>query len=220
MRLFDKLKSLGGKLGLIRVLDAPPAAAAGDPVEKEKTRMMTRTVNLQQLASEVREEEVRILSETPAELAVSFDKIFEAAGVKSPAHGWTVERLKLLLATPEYRKIGKAQAQTAILPMLATMNAPVEDVVKDAVARDRALDAFEEFVRQKMETRMQARERRIAEIDQQIRSLEEEKAKLREEGKADDERWRQWKRGKTAYEKDMAAALGFLIDGDVVTTDP
>ncbi len=212
MRLFEGLQKLGGRLGLVRVV-ATDAVAPGMP----PTKLVTRTVTLADLATEVKSEDVRALANMPAELSVAFSKVFDAAGIKPPAHGWTIERLMSLLHTEQFKEMDRASVQKAVLGLLSNDKAQVEDVVKDAVARDHAIDAYEEFVRKKMQDRAAARASRTADIQAQIQELQAEIAKLGDDGKVDREQWRKWQEGKISFEKDMQWSLGFLLDTPVVT---
>lgn len=211
MGLLDRLRDLGAQLKILEV--APPQDAA--PIAKRTTR----TITLADLAAEVRADEVRALAELPAELSVSFERVYEAAGVKPAAHGWTIGKLTGLLQTDQYKTMDRAAAQKAILGLLAAEKATVEEIVKDAVARDQALDAYEEFVRKKMKDRKGAMERKIADLKSRIRQLEEQCSRLAEEGKADEEQWRRWHDRKIAGEKEMARAIGCLLDDPVVSVD-
>lgn len=213
MSLLDGLRRLGGKLGLIH--SAPAADPAAGPA-----KVVSRSVTLRELTSEVRAEEVRTLAELPAELTVAFGKIYETAGIQPPAHGWTIERLEQLLRTDQYRGMNREAAQQAILGLLSAVKAEAADLVRDAIGRDQALDKFETFVRQKLDDRMVTRERKISELEEQMRDLEKERARLLEEIKADHERWEEWKARKVAVEKNMIWALSYLTDDPVVTTEP
>lgn len=213
MSLLDGLRTLGGKLGLIQVAAPTPA---GEPPAK----VVSRDVTLQDLTTEVRAEEVRVLAALPAELSVGFDKVFETAGVQPPAHGWTIERLQQLLRTDQYRGMDRESAQKAILGLLSAVQAQVEDLVKDAIARDQAIDKFALYVHQKMDDRLVARQRKISDLEEQVRGLEKERATLEEEMKADQERWHAWRTKKIACEKEMAWALSYLLDRPVVTIEP
>lgn len=212
MSLLDGLRSLGGKLGLIQ---AAPATTGEAPA-----KVVSRSVTLQALTTEVRAEEVRVLAELPAELSVGFDKVFETAGIRPPPHGWTIERLQQLLRTDQYRGMDREAAQRAILGLLSAVQAQVDDLVKDAIGRDQALDKFATYVGQKMDDRTVARQRKISDLEEQVRDLEKERARLKEEMKADQERWQEWKSKKIACEKEMAWALSYLLDRPVVTIEP
>ena len=212
MGIANALKALGGKLGIIRIV-----TAQGGDCSTQPCKVSTRTVTIQDLTTEVRRDEVKALAELPAELSVTFDRVCEAAGVKAAPHGWTIDRLIGLMRTDQYKTMDRESVQKAVLGLLTTEKAQVEDLVKDAMARDQSVDAYETFVRDKMEEREAARTRRVAEIEAQIADLQQERTKQAEESKADREQWDRWLERKTGYEKDMAWALGFLLDRPVVT---
>ena len=204
MNLIELLRALGDRLGIVELRQpASPARPA---------KIQTRTISLNELLIEIRQEEVRVLAERPAELSIAFEQIFATAGVKAAAHGWTVDRLKQLLKTEQFQSKDRLEAQKAVLSILANEKVAVEEVVKDAVARDQALDAFETFVREKMERRKAARARKLAEQESRIRTLQEELDRLRSEALEDEEHWRQWQQKKEAAERELAWAVGYLID--------
>lgn len=207
----ELLESLGDRLGILEktVGNASPSGS----------KIQTRSVTLEELKSEIRSEEVQALADLPAELAVPFDKIMETAGIGPGAHGWTIERLKTLLLTEEFKNLKREEAQKRILGVLSSEKVSTEDLVRDAVARDRAIDAFERTARLKMENRMAARERQIAEIETKITELQKEIARLKEHASADQAKWREWRVRKRALEKELAWSVGYLIEGHVITTD-
>ncbi len=211
MALVHWLTSVGGKL---RILSTSPPKADSAPA-----KMTMQSVSLKDLVSEVQAEEVRALAQLPAELSIAFDKVFEAAGVKPPPHGWTIEKLEELLKTEQYKSMDRAAAQKAVLGILQAQKAAVEDLVKDAIARDQALEAFEGFARKKMDLRNEARQSKMAEIRSQIANLQSQCQAMEEESAIDREQWRKWRQGKTAFEKEMAWALGYLMDKQILTVD-
>jgi hypothetical protein len=181
--------------------------------------MTTRAVTLKDLTSEIREAEVRALAELPAELSVEFDKVFEAAGISAPPHGWNADRLRRALDTESAQGRDRQRTQQELLGRLASEKVPVEDLVRDVIARDQALDAYEAFARKKMAARDAARERRAAEIESQVAALDLERRRLEDEGRVDAGRFAAWLARKRAAERDLAAAIGYLVDRPVVTID-
>jgi hypothetical protein len=150
---------------------------------------------------------------------VAFEEVFKAAGIKSGAHGWNIERLARLLRTEQFKSMERPAVQKALLNILDEEKVEVEDLVREAVGRDQALDAYEVFVQRKMEARMAAWERNISELESEIRALEEKRARLRQEVNSDGEHWRQWLDRKRAHEKELAWAIGYLIDRPVITIE-
>lgn len=212
MSLFDLLQSVGDRLGIIEK-EGPRTASRTRP------KIRTRIVTLADLKSEIKTEEVRALAETPAELAVPFEKIYETAGLPSPSSGWNIERLGRLLGTAPFQDRPRETIQKMILDILASEKIDVQDLVKDAVSRDQALDAFEKSVERKMADRIAASEHDLAAAKARIEELRRECARLESVITAADEQWRQWRRKKRDHEKDLARAVSFLIDREVITTD-
>ena len=59
------------------------------------------------------------------------------AGIKPPPHGWDISKLEETLAGPDFKDKPHAGHPQALADLLATQKVPVEDLVKDAIARDR-----------------------------------------------------------------------------------
>ncbi len=218
MRLVRQLQAIGCRLRLIQPsTHAASGEAAEAPAEPEHPK--TRTLELGELMSQMRAESVRALSAEMGELMAPPARLFETAGLSAPASGWTVERLEDELSGGSYSGLTREAVQRVLAGEMAKAGAKPEEVVKDAVERDRLLDRFEEALREKLTERREARERQVMEIDAGLIRLSEEKARLDEEDRADVERFAQWHHGKTAYEKAMARAVSFLIADDVISVD-
>jgi hypothetical protein len=211
MSFLNLLQTVGDRLG---ILEAPAKQETGAPA-----KIVMRTVTFAELKSEIRSEEVRTLAGLPAELTIPFEKVFEAAGVQPAAGGWNVARLKSLLATDAFRGKEKSVVQQALLNLLNIEKVPPESVIKEAVAQDQALDAFEAAVCRKVADHMGAAEHQIAELESQIKALEMERAKLVARVQIDREKLREWRQGKRAYERELATAIGYLTDHAVISTD-
>ena len=97
----------------------------------------------------------------------------------------------------------------------ALFHASVEDLVRDVIARDQALDAYERYVRSKME----ARERRIAELENQAAALRDQCERLRLETRADETLWGDWRARKRSAERELADAIAYLVDRPIVTME-
>ncbi len=212
MSLLELLQSVGDRLGIIEKEVRRRAAA-------QRPKIRTRVVTLATLKTEIKTEEVRALAETPAELAVPFEKIFETAGLPPLPSGWNIDRLRKLLGTAPFRDQPRETVQKRILDVLASEKVAVEDLVKDAVSRDQALDAFEKSVERKMADRIAANEHELAETKARIDDLQRECARLEDIITAETDQWREWRRRKREHEKDLARIVSYLIDREVITTD-
>ncbi len=209
MSLFKFLQGIGDRLG---ILETVPNPSATPPVE-----IQTRTVTLQELTVEIKSNEIRDLADSPSELTVPFDKIYESAGIPSDPKGWTIDRLKQLVAAEPFNNKPPEEARKSVLDRLNAEGVSVESILKDAIARDRALDAFEAIVRERMKKQREACKRKLLEIESRIGSLMDEKNRLNEKLKADDEKWSEWKKRKRDRERELALAASYIVDHTVVT---
>ncbi len=211
MSLLKYLQGLGDRLGILET--------ASTPGTKQLKRIQTRTVTLKELASEINSKEVRALADSPAELGIPFEKIYEKAGVSSREGDWTIDKLRLLIASDPLKDKSREEIQKAVLDRLSSEGVDVGKIVKDAIARDQALDSFERFVGEKMQDRIKCCKNNLQEIEAQIRKLQEEGSDLEQKIRIDEHGWRDWRIRKRAFEREMALAIGYIIDRPVVSID-
>ena len=191
------LRKLGDRLGIIEL--------AGDPQHPSApVKIQTRTITLDELLS-IHLKSVKHLAEQPADLPASFEDVFKAAGIQTPSSGWTVDRLCKLLNDDRLRTLDRAALQRETLETLAREKVDAADIVKDAIARDQALDAFADFTAKK-------REQWLAERREEQRQLERQIAES-------EKKWKEWRALKRERERDMARAIEYLIDKPVISID-
>jgi hypothetical protein len=198
MDLLAMLRRLGDRLGIVELSPAPQQPSA-------PAKIQTRTVTLAELIMTIRVMEVRSLAEQPAELSISFDDIFKAAGIPSPRGGWTVDRLMELLNSDRIRGMDRAGAQREILKTLAQEKVDAAEIIKDAISRDQALDAFADSALKKRQHWLAHKKQEIQALEQQIADAET--------------KWNDWRRKKRECEQDMATAVGYLMDKPVISID-
>jgi chromosome segregation ATPase len=208
------LKYLQGIGNRLRILEA-----VADPSASPETRIQTRNVSLQELESEIRHRELHELVESPEEFSIPFEKIFETAGICSKPQDWTIERLRQWIAREPLAGKPREEAQKAILDKLNSESAPIEAIIKDAVARDQALDSFESRMSEKMKERRDACRKRMIEIETQIKDLRQESMQLDDRMGSDEKAWQEWRRQKRAHERDLAFIASYIVDHPVITID-
>jgi hypothetical protein len=154
-----------------------------------------------------------------------FEAIYRAAGIESPKHGFTAEKVLEMLASPELAALdGKARAAAlaAFLKMNPAGAVPITDIVEDAVRRDQALDQFERFLQSKLAERAAAADRdnaRLqAEIDELVRVNREKMDAHRRAIDAARERFETWRAAKQAEERRLAQAVEPFVEGSPITT--
>jgi hypothetical protein len=203
MGLLQKLQALGCQLKLVQMV--PQTSTAPEKIE-------TRSVTLQELTTELKTENVRILAESPVELTIQFEKIFETAGIVPSSIGWTIERFCNLLRTAPFSELAPKNLQRAVLETFASENVSAEDIIKDALAKDQALDAFEKFIDKKIKERSSARQMRLMEIEKQIGLLQQERDQLQRDNREEPLGMSQWQRRKQTYEKEIFETVDFLMN--------
>jgi hypothetical protein len=210
MSLIATLRDLGSRLGLMQVeRAAAPAAPA---------RIATRTLTLDELQLAVPDPArlaalaVARCAAPPSDLALPFAAIDEAAGVAVPAHGWSVEQVAAFLARPELAGATRELAQGALLTALQAAGAPPADVVRDACARDQALDGFAQAAHAELARRRGRRRARAEQIAVARAALDAEAAALDAQDHDDAARWQAWWQAKLARERALAAAAGMVLD--------
>lgn len=211
MTFFKLLQGIGDRLGILETTSNPEST----PV----CRIQTRSVSLRELAGEIRSIEVRDLADAPAELTIPFEKIFEAAGISSKPENWTIDRLKGVVENESCKQKPREEAQRRVLEFLASEGVSTETLIKDAIARDQALDSFQSRADEKMRERRQSCKNRLVEIEQQIKDLEAERGELEESLKAEEDKWREWKKKKRANERELAFLASYIVDHPVITMD-
>lgn len=156
----------------------------------------------------------------------SFDAIYRAAGIETPAHGFTAGKVLEMLASPELAALdGKARAGAlaAFLKMNPAGAVPITDIVEDAVRRDQALDQFARFLQGKLAERAAAADRDNArlqsEIDELVRANREKMDANRGAIDAARERFETWRAAKQAEERRLAQAVEPFVEGSPITTE-
>lgn len=75
--------------------------------------------------------------------ASDFEEVYRKAGIKSPIHGYGVERVYRLLTSRRLVGLDRSVRRSALLTALDAAGVPPSDVSQDAVLRRKALAAYE-----------------------------------------------------------------------------
>lgn len=154
------------------------------------------------------------------ELKLNFDEIFQRANIREPKHGWTIVRVAETVSTPEYEMMGIENARLAIAGALKSAKTRPEEILKDAVERDRVLDRFEEFLNARIQKTQTELLDQNAEIEQKILELTRQKEENTERIKREKDFLARWKTEKTEVEKSLAKAASYLTTDQVVSVGP
>jgi hypothetical protein len=157
----------------------------------------------------------------PVKNPSSFDEIYKAAEIVAPAHGYTIEKVASMLQSEHLRGLSAEVKRSSILVALEASGAKIEDVIQDAVRRDRALDGYERVL-QKSLSDVQTRK---AEENRQIegemnKMLAEYRARIQANNEAvarETERFSAWRGQKQQEEKSIADTVGYFITENPIT---
>jgi hypothetical protein len=211
MSFLKFLQGIGDRLGILETVEA----AGTEP----SRRIQTRTVTLAELSSEIKAAEVQALADSQSELQIPFEKIFEAANIPSASEDWTIEAIKQFVSIEPLKNQPKEKIQAALLDKLKADNVQIEEVLKNAIARDQALDSFENSVREKIQVRSDAKKEKIQDMELKIRDLQKQISHLGETNRSDEVNWTAWKKRKRAYEQELALVVSYIVAHPVITTD-
>ena len=142
----------------------------------------------------------------------SFDKVFAAAAIPVPPHGFTIEKVGEMLRHPKLAGMAKEAKAAAVLVAMEAAGVKVESVITEAVRKDKALDVFE---------RVQ-HEHAVALVAQK----DEENKKLRAQIAANDKsaadiaaQLENWKKKKAAKEADLYEAVSHFTTENPITVE-
>lgn len=116
-----------------------------------------------------------VRSELPADVT-DFTGVYDEAGIALPAHGYGIEKVIEMLQGRRLQPLAREVKATAVMAALDAAGVPMQDVVDDAVARDRALDAFEAGKQAELRELQKRSEARIQQIKQEIDAFLKQKS--------------------------------------------
>ena len=154
----------------------------------------------------------------------SFDEIFAAAEIRTPDHGYTIFKVADMLASDYIRNLPLEVKRSSVLVALEAAGVKVQEIVEDAVRRDKALDTFER-VQQKA---LDALDARKAEENRQIqaeldRVVADHKARMEAntaEVQKEKERFYGWLLRKQQEEQRIADAVAPFVTENPITRGP
>jgi len=158
----------------------------------------------------------------PVNNPASFDEIYNAAEIRPPAHGFTVMKVADMLRSEHIRNLPRDVKRSSVLVALEASGAPIQDVIEDAVKRDRALDTFER-VQERSVTDLESRktkenqeiqadmDRIVADHRARIQANNDEVAKERE-------RFYAWRLKKQEEEQKISDTVSYFVTDNPITT--
>lgn len=154
----------------------------------------------------------------------SFEQIYQAADVRTPAHGFTIFKIADMLKSEHIRTLPVEIKRSSVLLALDAAGVKLQEVIEDAVRRDRALDTFE-MVQQRALDQLEARKaeengKLQAEADRVLNELRVKVQANNDEIARERERMQTWRLQKQQEERRIADAVAPFTSENPITTGP
>lgn len=152
----------------------------------------------------------------------SFEQIYGAAEIRPPAHGYSIKKVAEMLQSEHIRSLPREVKRSSVMVALEAAGAPLQDVIEDAVKRDRALDTFERVQEQALETletrKTQENQQIQAEMDRLVTEHRSRVQANDDEVAKEKERFFGWRLKKQEEEQRIADAVSYFVTDNPIST--
>lgn len=155
-----------------------------------------------------------------------FTAVYQEAGIEVPAHGYGIDKVAEMLESKRLAPLAREVKATAVLAALEAAQAPIRDVIQDAVLRDKALDAFETSKEREVQETKGRNETRIreltAEMEGLLKKINSEIERLKQESEAAQKSFGELQVRKRREEERLRDVVAHFIEGaeNPITTSP
>ena len=151
-----------------------------------------------------------------------FNKIYRAAGLPPRGSGkFTIHKVEQLLKSEHLSGLSDKVKQRSILVTLESSNKSLDEVIQDAVARDKAIDQYDGMLRKDVKDLERQVQQENSEIEKEIEEYLKRKKKQMEQNKAKVEQARQmyekWKSEKETEEQRLLRAVSVFVEDNPIT---
>ena len=158
----------------------------------------------------------------PISATAGFDEIYRAAEIQPPPHGYTIMKIAEMLQSERIRTLPAEVKKSSILLALDAAGVKIEEVIEDAVKRDRALDGFERVQQKALDDldahKKQDNQQIQAELDRLVQEHNERIQANKDEVDKERERFYGWKLQKQQEEQKIADSVSYFVTENPITT--
>ena len=152
----------------------------------------------------------------------SFQEIYDAAEIQPPPHGFTIMKIGDMLRSEHIRNLPKDVKRSSVLVALEAAGAPLQEVIEDAVKRDRALDTFERVQEKSLADLEAAKTKENQQIQAEMdRVVADYRARIQANSDAvakEKERFFAWRLKKQEEEQKISDAVSYFVTENPITT--
>ena len=160
--------------------------------------------------------------ELTSENIEDFSKIYEAVGIAQPVVGFDIYKVEEMLNSPHLKDMPSSVKKNAVMVALEASKVPVEEIIKDAVSRDRALDAYEKVEQNAVELLEKQKADENTAIQEEIdRFLQEKRSQIEENNisvRDAKERFKAWQLKKQDEEQRIYNIVSYFVSPNPITT--
>jgi hypothetical protein len=191
--------------------DPGPGAASDDPASEPR------------LVSDVAPDANRETTfPTPVTGGVNLGDVYEAARIPAPPHGYTVLKVAEMLRSEHLKSLPDDVKRKSIMVALDAAGVSVDEIVQDAVQRDRALDGYERVLQKHLDDLRGATAADNKRIDEEIaQRVAELRARIEANTQklaAEEREFVAWQSRKHQEETTIADAVGHFVTENPITT--
>lgn len=205
--------------------DAQQSAGASEKPADEKPprEPPSAAQTIAQIAATVKASEPKFI--TPMSNTSSFDEVYKAAEIRSPAHGFTIFKIADMLVSEHIRNLPSEVKRSSVLLALETAGVKLQEIIEDAVRRDRALDTFESIQKRSIEQLESQKNNENLSIKAEIdRLVKEQQAKIQlnnDQVAKQKDLFAKWCLQKQQEEQRIADAIApFVTENPISTSAP
>jgi len=168
---------------------------------------------------------------TPVIQTPSFPEVYQRAGIRAPAHGFTILKIADMVSSNYLRELSREGKRAAILMALEASNVQIQDVIEDGAQRDLALNEYEAHQQKTFQDFKARKQQQNQEIQAEIERLTEayratiqanEKEVAEEKARLDE-----WRTKKREEERRLRTAASHFVpnsngngNAEVVNAEP
>ena len=154
--------------------------------------------------------------------SASFQEIYDAAEIQPPPHGFTIMKIGDMLRSEHIRNLPRDVKRSSVLVALEAAGAPLQEVIEDAVKRDRALDTFEHVQEKSVGDLEAAKTKENQQIQTEMdRVVADYRARIQANNDAvakEKERFFAWRLKKQEEEQKISDAVSYFVTENPIAT--
>ena len=193
-----------------------------DPAVPEPSPLQTPAATPRRVLEMVSDVARETTFDAPVTTPTTMDGIYRSAQIPTPAHGYTVLKVAEMLQSEHIRTLPVEVKRKSIMVALDAAGVKVNEVIEDAVRRDRALDTYERVLQKHIEDLRSQKElenkRLQEEINQRLTELRAHIEENTKEVNREHDNLTAWRTRKREEEEKIAETVSHFVSENPITT--